>query len=67
MSRTRSGSRTVATMLSAYALADVDESLALPAFGDVPEDQDDADELAALAPDRGGTVVDGQLARRPWR
>ena len=53
------------TMLSAYPLADVDEVLALPAFRDVPENHDDADELPVLAPDRGGTVVDGELAPVP--
>ena len=43
----------------------LDDVLAPPAFRDVAEDHDDADKLPVLAPDRGGTVVDGELAPVP--
>ena len=52
-------------MLSAYPLAAAMTCSRLPAFRDVPEDHDDADEVPGLAPDRGGTVVDGPLAPVP--
>ena len=65
MSRTRSGPRTVATMLSAYVPGRVDEPLAVPTLGDVAEDEDDADDVAAAIPDGRRTVVDGPLAAVP--
>ena len=52
-------------MLSAYSLADVDEPLALPPFGDVAEDEDDADDVAPVILDGRRTVVDGPLAAVP--
>ena len=58
----RSGSRTVVTMLSAYSRADVDGPLGLPPFGDVPEDEDHAHDVASGILDGCGTVVDGPLA-----
>ena len=40
----------------------VDEPLAVPAFGDVAEDEDDPDDVAARVTDGRRTVVDGPLA-----
>ena len=34
----------------------------MPSLGDVAEDEDGPDKLSALAPDRGGTVVNRELA-----
>ena len=52
-------------MLSAYSLADSTSRSASPAFGDVPEDEDHADDVAPVILDGRGTVVDGPLAAVP--
>ena len=36
-----------------------------PAFGDVPEDQDDPGDVPRCVADRGGTVVDGPFRAVP--
>ena len=43
----------------------LDEPLALPTFGDIAKDEDDAHDLASVIVDGGGTVVDGSLAAIP--
>ena len=40
----------------------VDEALTLPAFADIPKDEDHAHDVTLLILDRGRTVVDGSLA-----
>ena len=49
-------------MLSAYSLADSISCSARLAFGDVPKDEDDPDDIPSVIFDGRCTVVDGSLA-----